>query len=194
MRVIAGEYRGRSLTAVPGKGTRPTTDKVKESIFNMIGPYFDGGWVLDLYAGTGGLAIESLSRGMEGAICIDIDPKAVAVIKNNLASLGLAERAEVYRNDAERSVRALAKRAIRFDLVFLDPPYAQQKIASDLTLIQQFGLLASDAWIVAEHDTEVSLPEQIVDCVVDRRASYGDTCVSVYRFTGKIPAVPLDPR
>jgi len=182
MRVIAGEHRGRPLAAVPGKGTRPTTDKVKESMFNMIGPYFAGGWVLDLYAGTGGLAIEALSRGAERAVCVDIDGKAVAVARQNLASLGLTERAEVYRNDAVRAVRVLAKRGIRFALVFLDPPYAQQNIARDIRLLEQCALLASDAWIVAEHDAAVSLPEQIGGCRLDRKAEYGDTCITIYRY------------
>lgn len=182
MRVIAGVYRGRPLTAVPGRETRPTSDKVKESIFNMIGPYFSGGWVLDLYAGTGGLAIEALSRGMERAVCIDIDGKAVAVVKRNLASLGLADRAEVYRNDALRAIRVLAKRGIRFALVFIDPPYAQQQIERDVCLLEECALLANDAWIVCEHDASVVLPEHLGACWLDRQAVYGETAVTLYRY------------
>ncbi|MBO8162380.1 MAG: 16S rRNA (guanine(966)-N(2))-methyltransferase RsmD [Brevibacillus sp.] len=185
MRVIAGEYRGRPLTAVPGKGTRPTTDKVKESVFNIIGPYFDGGWVLDLYAGTGGLAIEALSRGIERAVLIDIDPKAIAVIKKNLSSLGLSRRAEVYRNDAVRALRALAKRKLPFNVVMLDPPYAQQKIAEDIARMVEYGLLAANAWVVAEHDASVSLPRRLAGCELERTATYGDTGISIYRFTAE---------
>lgn len=86
MRVISGEHRGRKLVAVPGKGTRPTTDKIKESIFNMIGPYFSGGIALDLYAGTGGLGIEALSRGIERCVFVERDPKAFSVVKQNVAA------------------------------------------------------------------------------------------------------------
>ena len=182
MRVIAGEHKGRRLTAVPGKGTRPTTDKVKESIFNMIGPYFDGGWVLDLYAGTGGLGIEALSRGAERAVFVERDAKAFAVVQQNVAACRLQERAELYKNDAARALQALAKRNLQFDLVFLDPPYAQQKIAEVIATLQERDLVADGAWIVTEHDTGVKLPDRIGKCVINRSAVYGDTAVTLYEF------------
>lgn len=118
MRVIAGEHRGRKLAAVPGSGTRPTTDKVKESIFNMIGPYFDGGWALDLYAGTGSLGIEALSRGADKAVFVERDAKAFSVVKQNVSACRLDAYAEMYRMDADRAIRQLAKREQPFDLVF----------------------------------------------------------------------------
>jgi len=182
MRVIAGEHKGRPLAAVPGKGTRPTTDKVKESIFNMIGPYFDGGWALDLYAGTGGLGIEALSRGMEKAVFVEIDSRAFAVVKENISALRLEQKAELYRNDSRRALKALAKREIQFDAVFLDPPYAKQKIEEEIAILQESSLLAPDAWIVAEHDADDRLAETIGDCRCERSAVYGDTRISIYRF------------
>lgn len=97
--------KGRSLKAVAGTSTRPTTDKVKESIFNMIGPYFDGGRGLDLFAGSGGLGIEALSRGFEHCIFVDRDFKAIQTVKSNLKTLELTKHAQVYRNDAERALR-----------------------------------------------------------------------------------------
>jgi len=183
MRVIAGEYKGRPLQAVPGKGTRPTTDKVKESIFNIIGPYFEGGWVLDLYAGTGGLGIEALSRGAEKAIFVELDPRAFQVVKTNLTALKLGDRAEVYRNDAGRALKALAKREAQFDMVFLDPPYAKQQIAKEIAYMLETGLLRPSAWIVAEHDAADQLPETIGACTVQRIATYGDTTITIYRYT-----------
>jgi len=182
MRVIAGEHKGRRLKAVPGKGTRPTTDKVKESIFNMIGPYFDGGWALDLYAGTGGLGIEALSRGAERAVFVERDAKAFAAVKQNISMCRLEQSAELYRMEADRAIRTLASRKQPFDLVFLDPPYAHQKIAEEIRLLQELGLLADGAWIVAEHDVEIELPDEIGRCVKDRSAKYGDTAVSLYDF------------
>ncbi|QQE76069.1 16S rRNA (guanine(966)-N(2))-methyltransferase RsmD [Brevibacillus composti] len=182
MRVIAGEHRGRRLTAVPGKGTRPTTDKIKESIFNMIGPYFSGGWVLDLYAGTGGLGIEALSRGMDKAVFVEKDLKAFSVVKQNVAACRLEDRAELYRNDAGRALKLLAKRGVVFDLVFLDPPYAHQRIAEEMMEMQALRLLAEDAWIVAEHDSGFRLPERVGACEQDRVSTYGETTITIYRF------------
>ncbi len=127
MRVVSGKCKGHPLKAVPGNTTRPTTDKVKESIFNMIGPYFDGGVALDLFGGSGGLGIEAISRGIDKAIFVDRDNKAIKVIHQNLESCRIQEQAEVYRNDAERAIKALIKREISFDLILIDPPYKDQK-------------------------------------------------------------------
>ncbi len=181
MRVISGSAKGRSLKAVPGMGTRPTTDKVKEAIFSMIGPYFDGGVVLDLFAGTGGLGIEALSRGMERSIFIDIEKKSVDTVQHNLAASGLKERAEVYRNDAGRALKALAKRGMQFDLVFLDPPYRMKWTADLIGTMEQLGLLQTHAIVVAEHDGADVLPEEVSGLTQERRAEYGETAVTIYR-------------
>lgn len=188
MRVIAGEHRGRRLTAVPGKGTRPTTDKVKESIFNMIGPYFDGGWALDLYAGTGSLGIEALSRGAERAVFVERDTKAFAVVKQNVTTCRLDAYAELYRMDADKAIRTLAKRNPSFDLVFLDPPYANQRIVEEISLLQEFGMLTDGAWIVAEHDVGDKFPDEIGKCVKTREATYGDTAVTLYYYETELEA------
>src|SRR5690606_36343537 len=117
MRVISGTAKGRALKAVPGKRTRPTTDKGKEALFSIIGPYFDGGIVLDLFAGTGGLGIEALSRGAEKAIFIDMDPASIAVIRANLQAAKLDERAEIYRNEANQAIKQFVKRGLAFDYI-----------------------------------------------------------------------------
>ncbi|MGQ0513740.1 16S rRNA (guanine(966)-N(2))-methyltransferase RsmD, partial [Bacillus sp. D-CC] len=135
MRVVSGKCKGHPLKAVPGNTTRPTTDKVKESIFNMIGPYFDGGIALDLFGGSGGLGIEAISRGIDKAIFVDRDNKAIKVIHQNLESCRIQEQAEVYRNDAERAIKALIKREISFNLILIDPPYKDQKIISLIRVI-----------------------------------------------------------
>src|SRR5699024_1644200 len=139
MRVISGSKKGRPLQAIPGKGTRPTVDKVKEALFSMIGPYFDGGVALDLYAGTAGLGIEALSRGMEKAIFVDIDKYAIEIIKKNLAKTELLDQAEVYKNEATRALKALKKREIAFDLVFLDPPYTHMELAEEVSLLEEYN-------------------------------------------------------
>ncbi|MCP8970265.1 16S rRNA (guanine(966)-N(2))-methyltransferase RsmD [Ectobacillus ponti] len=180
MRVVSGKCKGHPLRAVPGTGTRPTTDKVKESIFNIIGPYYEGGTVLDLFGGSGGLGIEALSRGMEKAIFVDKDMKAVQTIRQNLESCRLTEFAEVYRNEAERALKALVKRGIRFDLVLLDPPYKGQKIAALIGIMDQHDLLQPQAVIMAEHAVEETLPDRIGALARTRYENYGITAISIY--------------
>ncbi|WP_442600990.1 16S rRNA (guanine(966)-N(2))-methyltransferase RsmD [Paenibacillus sp. KN14-4R] len=182
MRVISGKARGRSLKAVPGMGTRPTTDKVKEAIFSMIGPYFDGGTALDLFAGTGGLGIEALSRGVDKAIFIDMDKKSVDTVVHNLDVTRLREQAEIYRNDANRAIKLLAKRGMKFDIVFLDPPYRLKIIEELMIALEEGQLLAEDAIIVVETDSEDELPMHIGNCVSNRRSDYGEIAVTIYNY------------
>ncbi|CDN46094.1 MULTISPECIES: 16S rRNA (guanine(966)-N(2))-methyltransferase RsmD [Paenibacillus] len=182
MRVIAGEAKGRPLKAVPGMNTRPTTDKVKEAVFSMIGPYFEGGWALDLFAGTGGLGIEALSRGMDKAVFVDQDRTSIAVVKANVEAAGMSGRAEIYTNDAGRAVKALAKRGIAFAAVFLDPPYRLTHMDAQMMELQERRLLADDAVIVVEHDAGHAYPEVIGGCQQTRRVQYGETAVTVYRY------------
>ncbi|MVO99204.1 16S rRNA (guanine(966)-N(2))-methyltransferase RsmD [Paenibacillus lutrae] len=180
MRVISGNARGRALKSVPGMSTRPTTDKVKEAIFSMIGPYFDGGKALDLFAGTGGLGIEALSRGLDSCIFIDREKKSLDTIRYNLEVTKLAERAEIYRNDAGRALKALGKRGIKFDLVFLDPPYRFKIIQELMETMRELSLLEESATIVVEHDADDVLPEVIEGFVLQRRSDYGDTAITIY--------------
>lgn len=133
MRVVAGEYRGRKLSAVPGMATRPTTDKVKEAVFNIIGPYFDGGTSLDLYAGSGGLSIEGVSRGIERAVLVDRQLAAIKTIKKNIVTTKHEDQFVVLKQDATRALHMLQSKGEHFDLIYLDPPYAKQQIVTDLT-------------------------------------------------------------
>jgi 16S rRNA (guanine966-N2)-methyltransferase len=182
MRVISGKCKGRRLQAVPGTSTRPTTDKVKEAIFNMIGPYFSGGMGLDLFSGSGGLGIEALSRGLDRVIFVDHDVKAVQTVKKNVTTCRLLEQAEIYRNDAERALRAIVKRGLRFHLIFLDPPYKEQKLESILSFIDEHKLLEKGGAVVAEHSAETHLAEQVGRLVKWKHEVYGITAVSIYRY------------
>ncbi|WP_342044237.1 16S rRNA (guanine(966)-N(2))-methyltransferase RsmD [Bacillus sp. OTU530] len=182
MRVVSGTCKGHPLKAVPGQTTRPTTDKIKEAIFNMIGPYFDGGVALDLFGGSGGLGIEALSRGMEKAIFVDRDAKAVQVIRQNIESCRLTSQAEVYRNDADRALKALIKRGMAFDLVLLDPPYKQQQLVSLMSVLDQYELLKENGIIMAEHAVDVVLPETVGRLMRRKHEEYGSTAVSIYEY------------
>ncbi|AWB46865.1 16S rRNA (guanine(966)-N(2))-methyltransferase RsmD [Paenibacillus sp. CAA11] len=182
MRVISGSARGRTLKAVPGSGTRPTTDKVKEAIFSMIGPYFDGGIVLDLFAGTGGLGIEALSRGMDRSVFVDLEYKSIEVIRANLTATGLADQAEVYKNDAERALKALGKKELLFDLIFLDPPYRMKHGDKLMLKMEELGIVAPEATVVLEYESSYQYSEQIGGFEEIRKAEYGETAVSIYRY------------
>ncbi len=182
MRVISGSAKGRPLKAVPGNGTRPTTDKVKEAMFSIIGPYFDGGQVLDLFAGTGGLGIEALSRGMEHGVFIDMEYKSIEVIKSNVQSARLTEQAEIYRNEAGRALKVLQKRESTFDLVFLDPPYRMKNGIELMQEMHERGLLNPGATIVLEFETGHPYPTECQHFIGVRQAEYGDTTLYVYRY------------
>ncbi len=181
MRVVAGISKGRALKAVPGQTTRPTTDKVKEAIFNIIGPFFDGGLGLDLYAGSGGLGIEALSRGMEKMIFVDQNQKAIEIVQLNLKNCRFDHQAEVYRNEAKRALKAVAKRELKFDVIFLDPPYAKQRLEEDITFIAQNNLLTNNGIIVIEYAASTRIEQTIEYLSCARIEQYGDTAISIYK-------------
>ncbi|CAM3694741.1 16S rRNA (guanine(966)-N(2))-methyltransferase RsmD [Mesobacillus zeae] len=182
MRVVSGDLKGRGLKAVPGNSTRPTTDKVKESLFNIIGPYFSGGTGLDLFAGSGGLGIEGLSRGLEKVIFVDLDGKAIATINENIKLCGLEDRSEVYRNDAARALKALKKRDIAFDYVFLDPPYKKQQLIRLMEMMDNASLVAEGGVIVCEHASDISLPEMVGSMKQSRHEEYGIIGITIYIY------------
>ncbi|MFD2333112.1 16S rRNA (guanine(966)-N(2))-methyltransferase RsmD [Cohnella sp. GCM10020058] len=186
MRVISGEARGRPLKAVPGQTTRPTTDKVKEALFSMIGPYFDGERVLDLFAGTGGLGIEALSRGAGSAVFVDANMRSIEVVRANLAATRLADKAEIYRQDAVKAIRLLEQRGSEpFGLVFLDPPYVMKNGDELLLELTARGLAGEDTVAVIEHESGFEYGERIGIFERRRLALYGETAISIYRYGGE---------
>lgn len=186
MRVVAGSARGRKLSAPPGTDTRPTTDRVREAVFNALGSLgaVEGAVVADLFAGSGALGIEALSRGAASAHFVESDRRAAAVIEENLAALALTDRAVVVRRPVDA---ALADLAVPLDLVLADPPYAFDGW-SDL-LAQLLPRLADGAVVVAESDRSLALPtgwEKV------RERTYGGTVV-VFARPELPPTGALDP-
>ncbi|HFI0405957.1 TPA: 16S rRNA (guanine(966)-N(2))-methyltransferase RsmD [Streptococcus suis] len=177
MRIVSGTYGGRPLKTLEGKTTRPTSDKVRGAMFNMIGPYFDGGRVLDLYAGSGGLSIEAVSRGMEAAVLVERDRRAQAIIRDNIHMTKEDSRFQLLAMEAKQ---ALAYLSGTFDLVFLDPPYAAEDIVADITELCQRQLLSQDVMVVCETDKAVSLPEEIAELGIWKEKIYGISKVTVY--------------
>ncbi len=176
MRIIGGTLGGRRLRAPRGADTRPTADRVRESLFNILGP-LDGARVLDLFAGTGALALEALSRGAASAVLVDKAAEPVRCIAENARALGVEDRARVVRADA---LAALSRLPGPFDLIFLDPPYALD-VAPVLGALPP--LLGDGARVIVEHDRRTPPPGTVPLSLVDRRR-YGDTEVSFYAKEG----------
>nr|WP_307338971.1 16S rRNA (guanine(966)-N(2))-methyltransferase RsmD [Caldalkalibacillus uzonensis] len=181
VRVISGALKGRRLAPVPGQQTRPTTDRVKEAIFNLIPvDMYRDGTGLDLFAGTGSLGIEALSRGCRRMVFIDHHPLAIKVIYQNLKALGLTGQSEVYKNDARRALKVLAKRGIEFNVIFLDPPYAHHNLPNILSLIEQYDLLRPEGVIVVETAKGTDLKDKLDRLILDKHHHYGDTEIRIY--------------
>ena len=185
MRVIAGEYRSRLLKSPKGLSLRPTSDYLRETLFNVLGPQLDGAHFLDLFAGTGAVGIEALSRGAASAIFIESHRPTVALIKANLASLDIREGASVLPIDAVRGLETLAARSSsspKFTHVFLDPPYAAaEEYDRVLTFLGAGSLLAADAIVMAEHRRTFSLPERIGSLGKVRTLRQGDSTLTFFR-------------
>lgn len=185
MRVIAGEFKGRKLQSLKGDNTRPTSDKIKGSIFNMIGPYFDGGICLDLYSGSGNLAIESVSRGMDKAYCFDVFFPAVKVIQENVTMTKKKDAFVVKKLDAKKALDFLAGQSVLCDYVFLDPPYAKEELEKNMLALQSLNLLKKQAKIICEMDKHVILPDIIGQLVLQKEQQYGVTKVRIYQLEEK---------
>ena len=151
MRVIAGKYKGRQLKSVQGKSTRPTGDKIKEAVFHKMGPFFEGGLVLDLFAGSGSLGIEALSRGADKAIFIDQSKQAIRTIHDNISLLKIKDSCEVYQNDAGRAIEIISKKTLKCSLILLDPPYMIGYYPKLINQIAEKQLMEKNGYLYIEH-------------------------------------------
>ncbi|VSS19833.1 methyltransferase [Streptococcus pneumoniae] len=177
MKIASGIYGRRPLKTLEGKTTRPTSDKVRGAIFNMIGPYFEGGRVLDLYAGSGGLSIEAVSRGMSSAVLVERDRKAQTIVAENIQMTKEVGKFQLLKMDAERALEQVSG---GFDLVFLDPPYTKEQIVADIEKMAERELFSEDVMVVCETDKAIELPEEIACLGIWKEKIYGISKVTVY--------------
>ncbi|MCD7894911.1 MAG: 16S rRNA (guanine(966)-N(2))-methyltransferase RsmD [Erysipelotrichaceae bacterium] len=183
MRVIAGKYRSRRLKTVDSSATRPTTDKNKENLFNMIGPYFQGGTCLDLFAGSGGLGIEALSRGMDELYSVDKQYKAFQVIRDNFEALNI-ENAYVYKMDYRKALEKFKEMGLVFDLVLLDPPYSMKINQSIIDFLVDNHMLNDGCMIVVEDKIEEALTFN-EPFYLYKQQTYGITILQIIKYKGE---------
>jgi 16S rRNA (guanine(966)-N(2))-methyltransferase RsmD len=178
MRIISGTSKGKRLATPKGQALRPTSDRVKESIFNILGGVVEGKVVLDLFAGTGNLGIEALSRGAKRVIFIERAREATWLIKKNLAQCGMATVSEIIPKDVIRAIGILQQRGEACDLILMDPPYEKGLIEKTLWKLQSQGIYHKDSILVIEHDRRESLPTNLNGWNLIRQRKIGDTLIS----------------
>lgn len=158
MRVISGKAKGHKLVAPEGLDTRPTTDRIKETLFNIIAPDIYECEFLDLFSGSGSIGIEALSRGAQKAVFVDNGKIALEAIEYNLNHTKLSDNAEIIRTEVLPAIKMLGSKNVKFDIIFMDPPYMASLYKQTLMAILEANLLKKDGYIIAEHPAKVELP------------------------------------
>ncbi|MBL7071349.1 MAG: 16S rRNA (guanine(966)-N(2))-methyltransferase RsmD [Candidatus Omnitrophica bacterium] len=186
MRIIAGKYKSRIIKMPKAADIRPTKDRVRESLFAIIGEFVCGKTVLDAFAGSGAFGIEALSRGAKRVVFVEKDGRCASTIKENLSSLGIGkESASVVRMDAIKAMDAQERRNEKFDLVLLDPPYYKELAKNYLININRHDILGAHYIIMAEHSKHDDLPGELSNITCYRTVCYGDVCLSFYKAKPK---------
>lgn len=180
MRIVGGALKGRRLVAPKGRGVRPTLERVREAVFDVLGPRVVGARVLDLFAGSGAMGIEALSRGADLAVWCDAEPRAIEAIRANLSRLGVGRQGQVLQMAGRAALQYLERKGRVFDLVFLDPPYEGGHYEEMLLALSRSSLVANGGRVCVEHPKRIDLPPVFGALDQDRRRRYGETCVTYY--------------
>ena len=178
LRIIAGEYKGRKLRTVHGTKTRPTADRIREAVFNILAFQIRNCIVLDLFAGTGAYGIEALSRGADSAVFVDFDRDAISVLQTNIKGLDLTIRAKPIRWDLTKNLNCLLPMGITFNLVFLDPPYNKSLISPTLSNLHLSQCMANGTRLIIEHSNREPLQCDRLPFEITDQRRYGKTLVS----------------
>ena len=183
MRIIAGKFRSRTLRSLKGQALRPTSDRLRETLFNILGPTVEDSIFVDLYAGTGAVGIEALSRGARAAIFVEHHAPATLLIRRNLEALGISGHAEILGVEVLRGLERLEARHAHAQFVFLDPPYADTEEYEDaLEFLGDSMIVAPGGRVIAEHLRKRALPERFGELELTRVVEQGDAALSFYRL------------
>jgi len=183
LRVISGIAKGHKLKTVKGSTTRPTSDMVKESLFNIIAEYVPDARVLDLFAGTGNLGIEALSRGARYAVFVDKSRECIRIIRENLIHTRLLEKAEIIQANSIEYIKKLSHTDSKFDIIFMDPPYNENLIVPVLDIIGNGDIISENGIIAVERTNKNEIPEQIGCLIKFKDRKYGTTSLSFYKHS-----------
>ena len=193
MRITGGEMGGRRLRAPKGSAIRPTSDKSRESLFNILGGLVIGRDFLDLFAGTGAMGIEAVSRGARSAVFVEAAGPALDLIRRNIDLCGVADRTRIVRGFLPGCLASLARSGLEVGVAFLDPPYGFERYAETVTGLVERGIVRAGAWIVVEHFSKVQLEINRPGLVQTDVRRYGDTRLSFYRVTESTQTDPESP-
>ncbi|MGD9506148.1 MAG: 16S rRNA (guanine(966)-N(2))-methyltransferase RsmD [Syntrophobacteraceae bacterium] len=183
MRIVAGAFRGRRLNPPKGRAVRPTTDRVREAVFSIIATRVPGARVLDLFAGTGAMGLEALSRGAAHAVFVDRSPESIRLIQSNIALCNASERVAVIHDAAQRAIRRLEEQGEKFDIVFLDPPYGERGV--DNALLALAPVAGRECLAVAERHIKDELPNRVGKWIMQDERRYGDSLISFFEREGR---------
>jgi len=186
MRVISGKAKGRRLIAPKGGAIRPTADRIKESLFNILPRDFSGMKILELFAGTGNISIEALSRGAESALLVDASERSARIIRENLRRLELTDRTQMWVMPVRRALNAVGRQGQKFDVIFLDPPYDQKLVGRSLELIASVDPVYPTGVVVAEHSVRETLKSSYRFLSLNDQRRYGDTLLSFFRHAAAV--------
>ena len=182
MRIIGGEFKGRRLFAARGEKTRPTADRIREAIFNILSSRVDAAVVLDLFAGTGALGLEALSRGAQIAVFIESRKNALSVLRRNVNAMGLENRSTIFNWDILKNLNCLRAFSASINLVFMDPPYARQMIEPTLSNLHTCGGLEAGAQVILEHSPREAVQVDALPFYLEDQRTYGKTLVSFLSY------------
>lgn len=186
LRVISGTAKGHKLKTLEGTATRPTSDRVKESLFNIISPYIYEKNVVDLFAGTGSLGIEALSRGAAGCVFVDVNPVCIKIINDNLIHTKLIDKAIIMQYSHKQAIEKFKIQNMAFDIVFMDPPYNKNFIQESLNLLAYSGIITNGGLVIAEKSIKDEVPENVGDIKMFDERKYGDTVLCFYKVKSDI--------
>jgi 16S rRNA (guanine(966)-N(2))-methyltransferase RsmD len=185
MKIIAGTYKGRNFYTL--KGIRPTQGIVRKALFDILGQDMEGVTLLDLFAGSGAVGLEALSRGAKKAVFVDNDPRCAAVIGENIGLLSIRKDGtgihpyEIFQTDAFAAIKVFARQGKKFDVVFIDPPYSRELAKKALKTLEAYDILHPACHIVIQHDKKEILPDQQGRFLLFRQKKYGSTIFSIYK-------------
>lgn len=182
MRIIAGKAKGRVILPPDGMQTRPTLDRVKESIFGIIQNYIPEAVVIDVFAGTGSLGLEAVSRGAKECYLVDKHPSTFQILKKNVANLNFTKECQCLNLDAYQALEEVARRGITFDVIFIDPPYAKEMIPPAVEMAEKLKLLNSDGIIVTKIDSSENIYDGYGSIKISDCRKYGNTTVCIYHY------------